>query len=130
MIRISEAQFWRGLVWIAAAVTLIRFIVPGAAEMPGSLAIQHFALGTAMCIGIGASVVEPYPPTRGLVPYEVSIRGQKAAGTVIGLVLGLVLLVAAWKGQFAESGGWLLLPVCFVGPVLYLRDFGREKRRV
>ena len=130
MIRIREARFWWGLVWIAGAVTLIRFIVPGAAEIPGSLAIQHLALGTVICIAVGASVVKPYPPTEGLVPYEVFLPGQKAAGTVIGLIVGAVLVVTAWQGQFAERLGWFLLPVCLVGPVLYLRDFGREKRRV
>jgi hypothetical protein len=129
MIRIREARLWWGLVWIAAAVTLIRLIVPGAAEIPGSLAVQQFASGTVMCIAVGASVVKLYPPTECEVPYEVFIRGQKAAGTVIGLIVGAVLVVNVWQGQFAESRGWLFLPICFIGPVLYLRDFGREKRR-
>ena len=91
-------------------MTLIRLIVPGAAEIPGSLAVQQFASGMVMCIAVGAFVVKPYPPTEGKVPYEVFIRGQKAEGTVIGLIVGAVLVVNVWQGQFAESRGWLFLP--------------------
>ncbi len=50
-------------------------------------------------------------------------RTQKIVATLLGaLVLLPVAVFAAHSGRFAEFGGWLWLPIAFLGPALHARD--------
>lgn len=121
--KIKESYFWWGAVFICAIPTIVRLLNPTAVTILIFPAIQQCAFGIVVSIATGAAIVARYSKKEGYVDPKKFVAKQKLVATILGaLILGPILIYAAITERFQEFGGWILLPVSFIGPILYLRD--------
>jgi len=118
---------WRIAALIATVPPLVVTLFPGARSEPGWLALSQLGIGTLVALGVGSTVTRFGDPST--YPRRVSAdharrvyRSQKRVGFVLSALLAVLLAWGAATGRFAAMGGWLLLPIAFIAPVLHARD--------
>lgn len=125
--KIKESSFWKLIILICLLPTIIRFLEPMVIKSRIWLPIQHFAFGTIISIATGATILTKYLKTEGFIDPKTFIVKQKIVAIIGTLILGMILIFMAINNKFQECGGWLLLPVSFIGIVLYLREIIKKK---
>lgn len=120
-----------GVTAAALAVIAAGVLVPGLRSDPRFLALMHLSLGALIALAVGKTVAGfarpstyPVPVTAGRAAHIY--RSQKRVGFVLSVLLAILLGYGVASGRFARMGGWLLLPVVFIAPVLHLRDARRR----
>lgn len=131
-----ERVLWWTVVAIASAPTVARVVLPGLADDAAFASVQRLGLGMILAVGVGATIVDMRtgcgapPPAKPLADPVRLYAIQKLVATLLGILVLLPLGVwAARSGRFADSGGWLLLPMVLIGPVLYARDLILRRAR-
>lgn len=112
--RAREPVLWWSIIALCSVSPLIRIIYPQKASL--LLYPAQFSFGVMASIATGFTIVHFGHERR-----RVHIR----AALVFSLILILVLIWLAGSGSFSQGGGWVLLPIVFLGPLLLLRE--REK---
>ena len=115
----ARPRIWKLLAFLLAlpmATALFYALFADLHRLYGYPFVQQFCFGALVAIGVGATVA----PWRENAPRVY--RSQKRVGLVFTLGLTVVLAVLAASGEFGPGGGFLLAPVWFLGPYLYLRD--------
>ena len=91
---------------------------PPVEDKDGYLIFQQFAFGTLASLATGVTIVKGFSESPKVVAQ------QKLVALILGVfILAPILILAAIRGMFLEVGGWVILPICCIGPILYLRDF-------
>jgi len=118
---------WRIAALIATGPPVLVTLVPAARSEPFFLALAQLGIGTLVALGVGSTVTRFANPSTW--PGRVSAdharrvyRSQKRVGFVLSLLLAALLAWGAVDGRFTAMGGWLLLPVVFIAPLLHARD--------
>lgn len=118
-----ERVFWWGVIAICAIPTVARIFRPELGENANFVALQQFCFGTVMAVAVAAGIYARYPAWKDAVPHSVHVISQRRWATILGyLVIAPLLFFLAVQGIFDDAGGWILLPACFIGPVMYIRD--------
>jgi hypothetical protein len=117
----SERTFWRNVVIVCALPSVARLFVPSLAVIETYLKLQQLAFGVMISVAVGAGIYSRNTLS-GTLPRDIYLARQKRIAMIMGMLIGLALVEAAIHGRFGESGGWVLAPVCLLGPAMYLRD--------
>ncbi|OPL19164.1 MAG: hypothetical protein AVO35_11980 [Candidatus Aegiribacteria sp. MLS_C] len=112
--RTREPVFWWTIIALCLVSPLIRLVFPQKASL--LLYPAQFSFGVMASIATGFTIVH-FSSERRRVHIRVAL--------VFSLILAVVLIWLAGTGSFDRGGGWVLLPILFLGPLLLLR--GREK---
>ena len=141
IMKIQEKNIWWTIVTLCTLLQIARIISPSLASQPLFARIQLFALATIISIAVSASVISSslfgkYENNRNTITsnlfnkqkrltvtgYKVYYRSQKRVATIFSLIIWSILAFLFRKDELEGDLFCFLLPISFIGPVLYMRD--------